>query len=78
MFWTVAIISVAAVGVFALALSLTLIFKGHNIRSEVGTNPDMQRLGLECPAREGREKDCGRDGKTRDRSVCGDCSVCEK
>ena len=37
----------------ALALGITQIFKGRDIQGEVGTNPDMQRLGLECPAKEG-------------------------
>lgn len=49
----VILISVAAVGLMTLGLSLTYIFKGHHIRGEVSSNPDMQRLGLECPAREG-------------------------
>lgn len=47
----------------ALALSLTRIFKGRDIQGEVGTNPHMRRLGLECPAREGcaepEERKCG-------------------
>lgn len=43
------LITIVAVGVFVLALSLTQIFRGHDIRGEVGTNPHMQRLGLSCP-----------------------------
>jgi hypothetical protein len=53
MLWIVVIASIAAIGFMALALGITQIFKGRDIQGEVGTNPDMQRLGLECPAREG-------------------------
>ena len=43
---TVIIVAVAAVAFFVLAMSLTLIFKGHHIDSEISTNKDMQRLGI--------------------------------
>ena len=56
MVWIVVIATLGAVAFMALALGLTQIFKGRDIQGEVGTNPDMQRLGLECPAREGCEK----------------------
>ncbi len=68
MYWTVAIFTLAAVGGMALALSLTQIFKGHDIRGEVGSNPDMKRLGLECPAHEKPER----------ARECGDCTKCDK
>lgn len=47
-----------------LALSITRLRKGRDIQGEVGTNPHMQRLGLECPARPKRGHDCG------------DCTLC--
>ncbi len=67
--WIVVVVAVVAVGFFALALSLTRIFKGHDIRGEVGTNPDMQRLGLKCPAKD--DEQCVPDPKG-----CGDCELC--
>lgn len=76
-FWSVAIITLAVVGMFVLALSLTIIFKGRNIRSEVGTNPDMQRLGITCPAKEARDGDARCDGP-KDPAMCGDCAACPK
>lgn len=57
--------SLGALAFMALALGITQIFKGRDIQGEVGTNPDMRRLGLECPAKEG----CNEPEKTE----CGDC-----
>ena len=51
-----AIIAVAAVGVFALGLSLTLIFKGHNIKSEIGDNEHMRERGIKCAIQTMREE----------------------
>lgn len=42
------LIALAAVAFFTLAMSLTLIFKGHNIDSEIATNKNMRRLGIKC------------------------------
>ena len=73
--WLIVVLcSAAAVGMFVLGLSLTLIFKGHNIDSEISTNKDMQRLGIKCAVQETREDigsaDCS--------SPCtGNCSACD-
>jgi hypothetical protein len=66
MVWLVVISSFGALAFMALALGITQIFKGRDIRGEVGTNPDMQRLGLKCPAREG----C-------DEPPAGECENCK-
>ena len=73
---TVIIVAVAAVAFFVLAMSLTLIFKGHHIDSEISTNKDMQRLGIKCAVQETREdmglNDCDTD------SICsGNCAGCD-
>ena len=73
---TVILIAVGAVGFFVLAMSLTLIFKGHHIDSEISTNKDMQRLGIKCAVQETREdmglNDCDTD------SICsGNCAGCD-
>ena len=52
---TVILIAVGAVAFFVVAMSLTLIFKGHHIDSEISTNKDMQRLGIKCAVQETRE-----------------------
>ena len=49
--------AVAAVGLFVLGMSLTLMIKGHHIDSEISTNKNMQRLGIKCAVQETREED---------------------
>lgn len=68
--------AVVVVGFFALAMSLTYIFKGHHIESEISTNPNMQKLGIKCAVQETREdmglNDCDTD------SICsGNCAGCD-
>lgn len=54
-----------AIGLFVLGLSLTLIFKGHNIKSEISDNENMRKLGIKCAAQQMREEECDfRKGKT--------------
>ena len=65
-FWLILIIAGAAVGIFILGLSLTLIFKGHNIKSEIGENENMRARGIKCAAQQMREQNreyYGRDKK---------------
>ena len=46
--WLIVILcAVAAVGLFVVGMSLTLMIKGHFIDSEISTNKNMQRL-LQC------------------------------
>ena len=56
----VVLVSIGFVGFFFLGMSLTQIFKGHDIDSEISTNKDMQRLGIKCAVQESRE-DTGTD-----------------
>lgn len=44
------IITVIALGLFVLGLSITLMRKGHNIQGDVGENDAMRERGLECTA----------------------------
>ena len=65
-----------AVAFFAIALSITLMVKGHHIESEISTNPNMKKLGIKCAVQETREdmaaEDCESD------SVCtGNCAGCD-
>ena len=56
--WLIVILcAIAAVALFVVGMSLTLIFKGHHIDSEISTNKDMQRLGIKCAVQETREAD---------------------
>ena len=69
------LIALAAVAFFTLAMSLTLIFKGHNIDSEIATNKNMRRLGIKCAVQESRE-DTGTDN-CHDIGCTGNCSACD-
>ena len=80
--WLVVLIaSIVFVGLFALGMSLTLIFKGHHIQSEISTNPNMRKLGIKCvveEAREASEAGCGGvadgSGGMTCSGSCGDCA----
>ena len=70
----VILIAIGFVGFFFLGLSLTQIFKGHDIDSEIATNKNMQRLGIKCAVQESRE-DTGTD--CVDLGCHGNCSSCD-
>ncbi|MEG2365661.1 MAG: hypothetical protein RSB29_02780 [Alistipes sp.] len=74
--WLIVIlVSILCVGFFVLAMSLTLMIKGHNIDSEISTNKDMKRLGIKCAVQETREDmdadDC------HDAGCTGNCAGCD-
>lgn len=70
------IAAIVVVGFFALAMSLTYIFKGHHIESEISTNPHMKKMGIKCAVQETRE-DMGLDN-CNDNSICsGNCAGCD-
>lgn len=58
----VILFAIGAVGLFVLGMSLTLIFKGHNIKSEIGENENMRSRGIKCVIQEAREQE-GLDGE---------------
>ena len=70
----VILISIGMVGFFFLGMSLTQIFKGHDIDSEIATNKDMQRLGIKCAVQESHV-DTGTD--CADIGCHGNCSSCD-
>ena len=72
---TVILVAVVAVGFFILAMSLTLIFKGHHIDSEISTNKDMQRLGIKCAVQETREDMAAEN--CDDNPCSGNCAGCD-
>ena len=73
---TVVIIAVCAVAFFVLAMSLTLIFKGHHIDSEISTNKNMQKLGIKCAVQETRE-DMAAESCETDSLCSGNCAGCD-
>lgn len=73
--WLIVIlISVLAVGFFVVGMSITLIFKGRNIDSEIATNKNMQNLGIKCSVHDshatGSEDGC-------DIGCHGSCATCD-
>lgn len=71
----VILVSIGFVGFFFLGMSLTQIFKGHDIDSEISTNKDMQRLGIKCAVQETREDMM--EGDCSDVGCSGNCSACD-
>jgi len=70
------IVAVAVVAFFVLAMSLTYIFKGHHIQSEISTNPNMQKMGIKCAVQETRE-DMGLNDCEGDNLCSGNCAGCD-
>ena len=77
--WLIVILcAVAAVGLFVVGMSLTLMIKGHHIDSEISTNKNMQRLGIKCAVHETREADGSADCADGHPAGCsGNCSACD-
>ena len=78
-FWLVFGIAVVFVALFVLGMSLTLIFKGHHIESEIGDNPNMKKRGIKCAAQQMREQEpefgASNSGDAGDCSHnCGSCA----
>ncbi len=72
-------IAVVAVGLFVLGLSITLIRKGHDLESDVGSNREMRRRGIECASAQIRREEAERLGRKFDLpggcdGVCGSCA----
>ena len=77
--WLIVILcAVAAVGLFVVGMSLTLMIKGHHIDSEISTNKNMQRLGIKCAVHEPREADGSADCADGHPAGCsGNCGACD-
>ena len=75
----VILVSIVVVGFFVVGLSLTRIIKGHDIQSEISTNPHMQARGSKCAMQQEREeqlKAMGLDGCDTNLDCNGECSAC--
>ena len=70
------IAAIAVVGFFFFVMSLTYIFKGHHIESEISTNPNMQKMGIKCAVQETRE-DMGLNDCDSDNICSGNCAGCD-
>ena len=72
----VILFAIGAVAFFGLALSITLIRKGHHIESEISTNPNMKKLGIKCAVQETRE-DIAAESCEDDTTCTGNCAGCD-
>ena len=68
-------VAIGAVALFVVAMSLTLIFKGHHIDSEISTNKNMQQLGIKCAVQETREDMASEN--CDDNPCSGNCAGCD-
>lgn len=69
------IFAVIIVAFFVVGMSLTLIFKGHHIESEIGDNPNMKKRGIKCASQQMREDERARGwGANSDKDDCLSCS----
>ena len=68
-------VAIGAVALFVVAMSLTLIFKGHHIDSEISTNKNMQQLGIKCAVQETREDMAAES--CNDSPCSGNCAGCD-
>lgn len=74
------LISIIVVAFMFLGLSITRIRKGHDIQGEVGENPNMKKLGLDCAIRD-MEKASAVVKDSNNKVVgCGgrQCATCEE
>lgn len=74
------LIAVVAVALFVLGLSITLIRKGRNLESDVGSNREMRRRGIECASAQIRREEAERLGNksylpTDCDGSCGSCGT---
>lgn len=51
------LITLGAVAFFVIGLSLTIIFKGHYMDSEIGENQHMKERGIRCASQQMREEE---------------------
>lgn len=77
--WLIFLIAVGVVAFFVVGMSLTIIFKGHYMESEIGENRHMKARGIRCASQQLREEEAAlRAIPRRDDGACsgGSCSSC--
>ena len=75
----VIVASIIVVAFFFVGLGLTRMIKGHDIQSEISTNPHMQARGLKCAMQQEREAQLeamGEEGCSTNINCNGECSAC--
>ncbi len=75
----VIVASIIVVAFFFVGLGLTRMIKGHDIQSEISTNPHMQARGIKCAMQQEREAQLeamGEEGCSTNINCNGECSAC--
>lgn len=75
--WLIFLIAVGVVAFFVVGMSLTIIFKGHYMESEIGENRHMKARGIRCASQQLREEEAAlRGDSSADDGACsgGSCS----
>ncbi len=73
--FAIILIAVGAVALFVVGMSLTLMIKGHHIKSEIADNDEMKKRGIQCAAAQFREEE-NAAGKGPEICRDGDCNSC--
>ncbi len=73
----VLLVAVVCVAFFVLAMSITLIFKGRNIDSEISTNRHMRERGITCAVEDTRKMDGASCDDGVGCSAGGNCAACD-
>lgn len=72
------LIAVGVVAFFVIGMSLTIIFKGHYMDSEIGDNKHMKEKGISCTSQAMRREEARMHGaEAGSDSLCsGSCGSC--
>ena len=72
------LIAAGAVAFFVIGLSLTIIFKGHYMDSEIGENRHMKKRGIRCAAQQMRAEEENLRGECASDDGCAGtgCASC--
>lgn len=72
----VILIAIVLVAFFVIAMSLTLMIKGHHIKSEISENELMRERGIKCAMQEVKESE--HNGTSCADLACsgGNCASC--
>ena len=69
--WLIFLIAVGVVAFFVVGMSLTIIFKGHYMESEIGENRHMKARGIRCASQQLREEEAAlRGDSSADDGAC--------
>ena len=60
--WLIFLIAVGVVAFFVVGMSLTIIFKGYYMESEIGENRHMKARGIRCASQQLREEEAALRG----------------